>query len=120
MNSVFFNGDCFIEFESEMWLITAIKQENSDYQEFSKKCLEYLKHKNFLWDDRTVRELKHAGNEDIDFMKSIIDTNLKYPIMYDIEKITEVYTFEQEDTCEHMLILCTENNYMMLFWHTSA
>lgn len=120
MNSAYFDGRYFNDFESEMWLITATKHEYSDYQEFSKKCLEYLKYKDFLWDNRTVKELKHADNEDVEFLKSNIDTNLKYPVMFDMEKITGIFTFEQEDTYEHMLILCTENNYMMLFWHTLA
>ena len=120
MNAVFFESESFIDYESGMCIINASRSEYSDHLEFSRKCLEYLDHGHWLWDNDTDRALKPANGEDVDFMKSVIATNLKDSVKLDFEEALETYTFEHEEDLEHMLILCSEYSFTMLFWHTSA
>ena len=52
-------------------------------------------------------------------MKSII-LNMKDAVKIDFEEVLESYTMEQEDLFEHIMILCTANDYYMLYWNTTA
>ncbi|MCR5012013.1 MAG: hypothetical protein K6A72_06690 [Lachnospiraceae bacterium] len=52
-------------------------------------------------------------------MKSII-LNMKDAVKIDFEEVLESYTIEQEDPFEHIMILCTANDYYMLYWNTTA
>ena len=52
-------------------------------------------------------------------MKSIV-LNMKDAVQIDFEEVLESYTMEDEDPCEHIMILCTANEYFMLYWDTTA
>lgn len=52
-------------------------------------------------------------------MKSII-ANMKEAVQFDFENIREFYTLRPEHDCEHMMLLKTDNYYMMLYWCTTA
>ncbi len=64
-------------------------------------------------------EFIKSNDDDISFMKSIV-LNMKDAVKIDYEEVLESYTMSPEDQFEHIMILCTANEYIMLYWNTTA
>ena len=121
MTTVYFGGKCFEEFESELYMIISAKSEFPARRSFGQAAMEQL-----IVDKSTIiseaykeKEFVRANDDDIAFMKSIV-LNMKDAVKIDLEKVSESYTMAEEDPFEHIMILCTENNYVMLYWNTTA
>ncbi len=121
MTTVYFSGKCFQEFESELYMIISAKSEFADWRLFGQASMEQLMDNKFTIIDETYKEnaFVRSNDGDIDFMKSII-LNMKDAVKIDFEEVLESYTMEDEDAFEHIMILCTANNYIMLYWNTTA
>lgn len=119
MYSIYFNGDCFREFESALYFISATKSEFACARDFTNKTLEYLVIEDVIYEEYKNRNFFKSTDDDISFMKSII-SNMERAVRFDFEKVVEFYTMKPEDSFEHMMIFVTENNYLMLYWNTTA
>ncbi len=119
MYSIYFNGNCFLEHESTLYLINAARSEFACVRSFINEALEYLIVEDVIYEEYKNRNFFEATDNDISFMNSII-SNMKKTISFDFEKIVEFHTMNPCDNFEHMMILTTENNYLMLYWNTTA
>jgi len=119
MYSIYFSGECFQEFESSLSLINAAKSEFVCAQDFINKTLEYLISEKEIDENYKDRSFVESTDTDINFMKSII-SNMKKAVAFDFEKVVECRTMSPEEVFEHMMLLTTENNYIMLYWYTTA
>lgn len=119
MYSIYFCGKCFHEIESSLYLINAAKSEFICVKDFIHEALEYLIDEDVIYEDYKNRSFVESTDVDINFMKSII-SNMKEAVAFDFEKIVEFRTMNPEDIFEHMMLLTTENNYLMLYWNTTA
>ena len=121
MTTVYFGGKCFNEFESELYMIISAKSEFPDWGSFRQATLEQLIADNCTLIDESYRENEFikSNDDDIIFMKSII-SNMKDAVKIDFEEVLESYTMSHEEQFEHIMILCTANEYIMLYWNTTA
>ncbi len=119
MFSIYFNGDCFQEFESSLYFIASARSEMSSHEEFIHDALDYLIKENAIYEEYKNRQFVKSTDEDIAFMKSIKD-NMKRAVDFDLEDTAEYFTMIPYDVCEHMMILTTDNNYILLYWSTTA
>lgn len=119
MTTIFFQGKCFLDFESSLYMISATKSEYSDYLEFLNKGLDYLIAKKTITQEYKNNNFIKSKDEDIEFMKSIFES-MENAVNFDLEEILETYTMNQKDLYELLMILCTEHNYIMLYWNTAA
>lgn len=119
MFSIFFSGKCFVEFESSLYLISAAKSEAESDKCFINEVIEYLILEKAVQEEYKHRQFVEATDDDICLMKSII-ANMKKAVHFDFENICEFYTLSPEHDCEHMMLLKTDNYYMMLYWCTTA
>ncbi len=121
MTTIYFSGKCFNEFESELYMKISAKSEFTDRGLFEQAAMEQLITDKFTNLDESYREKKfiEATDDDTAFMKSIV-LNMKDAVQIDFEEVLESYTMEDEDPCEHIMILCSANEYFMLYWDTTA
>lgn len=119
MFSIYFKGDCFLDFESELYLINAAKREVTCVKDFIDEALDYLIRENMIYEEYKNRRFVEATDEDINFLKAVLKSMNK-AVEFDLEKNADFYTMDPEDTYEHMVLLAAENSYMMLYWHTTA
>ena len=119
MFSIYFNGNCFQEYESTLYLINAAKSEFTCAKDFINESLKYLIAENEIYEDYKNRHFVESTDDDISLMKSII-SNMKKSVVFDFEKIVESHTMNPEYDVEHMMLLTSENNYIMLYWNTTA
>ena len=121
MTTVYFGGKCFNEFESELYMIISAKSEFPDWSSFRQATMEQLTADKFTLIDESykAKEFIISNDDDISFMKSII-LNMKDAVKIDFEEVLESYTMSPEEQFEHIMILCTVNEYIMLYWNTTA
>ena len=121
MTTIYFGGKCFKEFESELYMKISAKSEFTDWRLFGQAAMKQLIADKFTIIDENYREkaFTESSDEDSVFMKSIV-LNMKDAVKIDFEEVLESYTMEQEDPFEHIMILCTANDYYMLYWNTTA
>ena len=121
MTTIYFSGKCFKEFESELYMKISAKNEFADWGLFGQAAMERLIADKCTIVDETYKEkiFIESSDDDTDFMKSIV-LNMKDTVKIDFEEVVESYTVEPEDMFVHIMILCTANNYYMLYWNTTA
>jgi hypothetical protein len=121
MISICFQGECFNDFESSLCFLCSGKKDTTNIQSFMDLAQNYLyNEKKFLVDEDKERKFIKSSEEDISFMRNILNENLKKSVVFNFESIINCYTMNPEEKLEHCMVLESKDEYYLLYWNTTA